>query len=213
MSQYIIRNEEQKDYRAVEELTREAFWNIYEPGCTEHYMVHMMRSHPDFVPELDLVAELDGKIIGSIVYAKSKLADDEGNIKDTLTFGPISIALEYQRKGIGKKLQEASFQKAIALGYDSVVIFGSPLNYISSGFKSCKKYNVCLENGKFPSPMLVKELIPNTFDGRRWRFYGSETGNVDREKAEEFDKSFVYKEKRYQYSQEEFYIFSHSVVE
>lgn len=213
MGQYIIRNEESKDYRAVEELTREAFWNIYNPGCTEHYMVHVMRNHEDFVPELDLVIEMDGKIVGSIVYTKSKLVDDEGNAKTILTFGPFYIAKEYQRKGLGKRLQEASYEKAIELGYDSIVIFGAPLNYVTSGFKSCKKYNVCLENGKYPAPMLVKELKPNAFDGRKWYFHESEAGYVTNQDAEEFDKTFEYKEKKYQYSQEDFYIYSHSYVE
>lgn len=206
-----IRNETENDYRAVEELTREAFWNLNFPGCSEHYLVHVLRSHADFIPELDLVAEADGKIVGSIIYSKSKLTDEKGNEKDILTFGPLSVSPEYQRKGIGKALIEHSFIKAAELGYDTVVIFGSPSNYISRGFKSCKKYNVSL-NGYFPTAMLVKELKENALDGRSWNFSESSAFDIDENAAEEFDKTFEPKEKAYSKSQEEFFIYSHSSV-
>lgn len=206
-----IRNETETDYRAVEELTREAFWNLNFPGCSEHYLIHVLRSHADFIPELDLVAEADGKIVGSIIYSKSKLTDEKGNEKDILTFGPLSVSPEYQRKGIGKALIEHSFIKAAELGYDTVVIFGSPSNYISRGFKSCKKYNVSL-NGYFPTAMLVKEIKENVLDGRSWNFSESSAFDIDENAAEEFDKTFESKEKAYSKSQEEFFIYSHSSV-
>ena len=206
-----IRNETETDYRAVEELTREAFWNLNFPGCSEHYLIHVLRSHADFIPELDLVAEADGKIVGSIIYSKSKLTDEKGNEKDILTFGPLSVSPEYQRKGIGKALIEHSFIKAAELGYDTVVIFGSPSNYISRGFKSCKKYNVSL-NGYFPTAMLVKEIKENALDGRSWNFSESSAFDIDENAAEEFDKTFESKEKAYSKSQEEFFICSHSSV-
>ena len=100
----IIRNETPADYRAVETLTREAFWNQNFPGCDEHYLVHVMRSHPDFIPQLDFVLELDGEIIGSVLYTKAALLDEQGQKKTVLTFGPVSIAPEHQRKGYGKAL-------------------------------------------------------------------------------------------------------------
>ena len=98
-----------------------------------------MRGHKDFIPELDFVIELDGRVIGNIMYTKARLVDESGEEKEILTFGPVSIAPEFQRKGYGKKLIEYSFEQAAALGYDVVVIFGSPANYVSCGFKSCKK--------------------------------------------------------------------------
>ena len=73
MNNLTMRLETEKDYRAVEELTREAFWNVYKPGADEHYFVHTMRSHPDFIPELAFVLELDGKIVGNIMYTKACL--------------------------------------------------------------------------------------------------------------------------------------------
>ena len=153
---YTIRRETMNDYREVENLTREAFWNQYVPGCDEHYFVHMMRDHEDFIPELAFVLEKDGVIIGNIMYTRSKLVDENGNEKVILTFGPIGILPEYQRKGYGKALIEYSFERALELGYDTVVIFGNPGNYVGRGFKSCKKYQVCLGNEIYPSSLLVK---------------------------------------------------------
>ncbi|PKM61104.1 MAG: GNAT family N-acetyltransferase [Firmicutes bacterium HGW-Firmicutes-4] len=208
-----IRNEEESDYQQVEELTRKSFWNLYIPGCNEHYLVHVMRSHKDFLPELDLVIEVDDQIIGNIMYTKAKLIDMSGAEKDILTFGPVCILPEYQRKGYGKKLLEYSFEQAIALDYDVIVIFGNPNNYVSRGFKSCKKYNICLENGSYPSAMMVKELKPEVLDGRKWVYYQSPVFEIDEQEAERFDAGLESLEKKYQPSQEEFYIHSHSIIQ
>lgn len=208
-----IRNERKKDYKIVEEVTRKAFYNVYTPGCTEHYLVHIMRGHKDFIPELDFVIELDGRVIGNIMYTKARLVDESGEEKEILTFGPVSIAPEFQRKGYGKKLIEYSFEQAAALGYDVVVIFGSPANYVSCGFKSCKKYNICMENGKYPAAMLVKELVPNVLDGRKRFYYESPVMAVNAEEAQKYDDTLEKIEKKHLPSQEEFYIMSHSFVE
>ena len=208
-----IRNERKKDYKIVEEVTRKAFYNVYTPGCTEHYLVHIMRGHKDFIPELDFVIELDGRVIGNIMYTKARLVDESGEEKEILTFGPVSIAPEFQRKGYGKKLIEYSFEQAATLGYDVVVILGSPANYVSCGFKSCKKYNICMENGKYPAAMLVKELVPNVLDGRKWFYYESPVMAVNAEEAQKYDDTLEKIEKKHLPSQEEFYIMSHSFVE
>ena len=208
-----IRNEEKTDYEKVEEITRKAFWNLYVPGCGEHYLVHVMRSHKDFIPELDFVIEVDNEIIGNVMYTKTRLVDESGKEKDILTFGPVCIVPEYQRKGYGKKLLEYSFEKAIALGYDVIVIFGNPGNYVSRGFKSCKKYNVCLENGTYPSPMMVKELKPGALDGRKYVYYESPVFEIDEKDVVSFDEGLEKWEKKYQPSQEEFYIHSHSIIQ
>lgn len=207
-----IRNEEEADYERVEDITRKSFWNLHVPGCVEHYLVHVMRSHEDFLPELDLVIEVDNQIIGNIMYTKTRLVDESGEEKNILTFGPVCILPEYQRKGYGKKLMEYSFQQAAALDYDVIVIFGNPNNYVSRGFKSCKKYNVCLENGTYPAAMLVKELKPNVLDGRRWVYYQSPVFDIDEQEAVRFDEGLENLEKKYQPSQEEFFIHSHSNI-
>lgn len=208
-----IRSEEAKDRSAVEKLTRKAFYNVYIPGCVEHYLIRIMRGHTDFIPELDLVAQLDDEIIGSIMYTKARLTDENGNEKSILTFGPLCIAPEHQRKGYGKMLMRHSFEKAVSMGYDTVVIFGAPANYVSSGFKSCKKFNICLEDGRYPSAMLVKELIPGILDGRKWFYHDSPVMAVSPEQAKAYDDSLEPMEKKYLPSQEAFYIMSHSFVE
>ena len=209
----IIRNEEKADYEIVEKITREAFYNRYIPGCMEHYLVHIMRNHKDFIPELDFVLELNGNIIGNIMYTKAKLTDENGRMKEVLTFGPVSILPACQRRGYGKMLMEHSFKEAIKLGYDTIVIFGSPVNYVSRGFKSCKKYNVCIENGKYPSPMMVKELIPNVLAGHKWIYQESDIMAVSEEQAQNYDNTLEKLEKKYQPSQDEFYIMSHAFIE
>ena len=143
-----IRNEEPRDYEIVETITRNAFYNLYIPGCVEHHLVRTMREHKDFIHELDFVLELDDKVVGYIMYTKATLTDDEGNVKNILTFGPLCIEPEHQRKGFGKLLIQHSFEKAASMGYDTVVILGMPFNYVSSGFVSCKKHNVCVRGDK-----------------------------------------------------------------
>ncbi|MCI7384580.1 MAG: N-acetyltransferase [Hungatella hathewayi] len=213
MSTIMIRNEKETDYSVVEEITRKAFYNIYVPGATEHYLVHIMRQHEDFIPELDFVIELDGRVIGNIMYTKARLIDEAGTEKEILTFGPVSIDPEYQRAGYGKLLLEHSFEQAARLGYDVIVIFGSPMNYVSRGFKSCKKYHVCIENGKYPAAMMVKELIPHALDGRKWFYYDSPVMAVSEEEAQKYDDTLEKMEKKFLPSQEEFYIMSHSFIE
>lgn len=208
----LIRNEIEQDYKAVENLIREAFWNLYIPGCDEHYLAHIIRIHEDFIPELDLVAELDGKVIGNVMYTKAKLIDQVGEAKEILTFGPVSILPEYQRKGYSRLLLDRSFEIAINLGYDVIVIFGSPSNYVSLGFKSCKKYNVCTTDDVFPTPMMVKELKQGALDGRKWYYHQSPAYEFDEAESRKFDDSLEPKERKYQPSQEEFYINSNSVI-
>lgn len=210
---WIIRNENKEDYRAVEELTRKAFWNVNVPGCNEHYLAHVIRGHEDFIPELDLVIEFNGRIIGNIMYTEAYLTDETGNEKKILTFGPISILPEYQRQGYGKALLEDSFTKAAELGYDAIVIFGNPANYVSSGFKSCKKYNVSLGEDFFPLAMLVKELTPGVLQDRNWIYHESPAYQIDESAAQEFDLQFEPMEKGHRTSHEAFYIYSHSRVE
>lgn len=208
-----IRNEKETDRKTVEDITRKAFYNLYVPGCVEHYLVHVMRDHEDFIPELDFVAELDGQVIGNIMYTKAKLTDEQGAEKDILTFGPVSIAPEHQRKGYGKALMAHSFRRAVELGYDVIVIFGSPANYVSSGFKCCQKYNICMDNGKYPSAMMVKELKAGALDGRRWFYRDSPVMAVNEQTAQAYDSELEPIEKKYLPSQDEFYIMSHSFVE
>ena len=215
MENLTIRLEEEKDYRAVEELTREAFWNVYVPGASEHYFIHQMRKHPDFIPELAFILEKDDKIIGNIMYTKSWLEDEDGNRKEILSFGPLCIAPEFQRQHLGKLLIEHSFEIARKMGYNVNVNFGNPGNYVSRGFVSCKKKNVSfIKEGNFPTALLVCELVPNALDGKKWMFIPSSAADCcdDTDAIEAFDSTFPKKEKKWMPSQEEFYIYKNSSV-
>ena len=211
---FIIRRETSDDFREVENLAREAFWNLSEPGCFEHYFIHIMRGHEDFIPELDYVIELDGKVAASVMYCKSKLVDEQGNDKPVVTMGPLCVLPQYQRMGYGKALLEFTFEKAKELGYDVVINFGNPDNYVARGYKSCMKYNVCFEGDFYPAALLVKTLAEGALDGRKWFYHPSDVDAPCDDKAavEEFDKLFPPKEKGWQPSQEEFYIHSHSAI-
>ena len=215
MKNLTIRLETEKDYQAVESLTREAFWNVYKPGADEHYFVHMMRSHADFIPELAFVLEKDGEIIGNIMYTKAWLEDENGNRHEILSFGPLCIAPAYQRQKLSKLLIEHSFEKAREMGYDVNINFGNPANYVGRGFVSCKKKNVSfIFNGNFPTALLVCELTPGVLDGKKWMYIPSTAADCceDTAAVEAFDAMFPPKEKAWQPSQEEFYIYSHSSV-
>lgn len=208
----IIRNESAADHAAVEAMTRKAFYNLYVPGCFEHYLVHVMRSHADFIPELDFVAELDGRVIGNIMYTKATLTDEAGSVKEILTFGPICVAADYQRMGYGKQLIEHSFVKAVEMGYDTVVIFGDPANYVGRGFVSCKRHNIYTADGSQPAAMMVKELQSGVLDGRKWFYRDSPVMQIDPDEAERYDATLEPMQKRVLPCQEIFYIQSHSML-
>lgn len=208
----IIRNEEESDHRIVEEMTKRAFWNLHVPGCNEHYLVHKMRSHADFLPALAFVIEIDGKIIGNIMYTKSKLLNNQNQEVNILTFGPVSIEPQYQRKGYGKKLIEYSFEKAKGMGYNFIVIYGNPCNYVGLGFKSCKRFNIYVGDEIYPSALLVKQIGDNSPSNEKWKFLESDVYAVDDNEAELFDKGFESMQKEVTIYQEEFYIMSNSRI-
>ena len=211
---YIIRLETENDYREVENLAREAFWNLSFPGCDEHYFIHVMRKHEAFIPELAHVLEINGRIAAAIMYSKAELVDESGNIKPVVQMGPLCVLPEFQRMGCGKALIEHTFELVRNMGYDTVINFGNPDNYVARGYKSCKKYNVCFEGDVFPAALLVKTLSDDALDGRKW-FYHPNNADApcrDTDAVAEFDKLFSPKVKAWQPSQEEFYIHSHSVI-
>lgn len=208
-----IENETQEDFGEVEVLTRKAFWNLYVPGCEEHYLAHILREHEDFVPELDFVAKTaDGNIVGNVMYTRTKLVNEDGAELPALTFGPLSVHPDYQRRGIGKRLLEYSFRKAQTHGYGVIVIFGDPGNYVARGFQSCRKFGVSTPDGKYPAAMLVKELREGTLADGKWIYQESPAYAYDSAEAAEFDKRFEPLKKEWQPSQETFYILSHAQI-
>jgi predicted N-acetyltransferase YhbS len=213
MSNYIIRLEEQKDYRDVENLVRESFWNVYRPGCSEHYVIHVLRDDPAFVPELDFVMHLsvqendpgdhsvpeqNGKLIGQNMFMRTVINADDGRVIPVLTMGPIGITPELKRKGYGKKLLDFSLEKAKAMGFGAVLFEGNIGFYGHSGFDYARNFGIRyhdLPEGADDSFFLCKELIPGYLSGVTGVYQTPAGYYVDDKDVEEFDKSFPYKKK------------------
>ena len=184
----IIRNENKEDYRKVENLTREAFWNVYRPGCMEHYVLHCYRSDPAFVPELDFVMELNGELIGQIIYVRSEIDGDDGRKLPIFTFGPMGIAPKYKRQGYGKCLLDYSMEKAKETGTGALVITGNILFYGKSGFVSAKTKGVRYADDPDADYLLVKELIPGFLDGISGTYKDSDGYFVCEKNPEAFER-------------------------
>ena len=195
---YLIRLERKEDYSAVENMVREAFWNVYRPGCLEHYVLNCLRNDKDFVSELDFVIERAGGIIGQNIFVKANIKADDGRNIPILTMGPICITPKFKRKGYGKILLDYSIEKATELGFGAVCIEGNIDFYGKSGFTYASKYGIRyhgLPEDADASFFLCKELIPGYLNGVTGE-YTTPTGYlIDEAEAEEFDKQFPYKEK------------------
>ena len=194
-----IRPETESDNRAVENLTREAFWNVYRPGCMEHYVLHCFRTDPAFVPELDLVMELDGTLIGHIMYARSEIACSDGRALPIMTFGPISLAPEYKLQGYGKCLLDYSMEKAKEMGAGALVITGNILFYGKSGFVPAKSKGIRYADDPDASYLLIKELTPGFLSGISGTYKDPEGYFVcerDPDGFAQFEATFPEKEKQ-----------------
>ena len=195
---YIIRNEKKDEYREVENLVREAFWNVYRPGCLEHYVLNQLRDDPAFVPELDFVMEKDGNIIGQNIFMRTDIQADDGRKIPIMTMGPICIAPEYKRQGFGKILLDYSLEKAMAAGCKALCFEGNIDFYGKSGFAPASLFGIRyhgLPEGADASFFLCKELVPGYFAGITG-VYATPSGYfVDENESEFFDKNFPRKEK------------------
>lgn len=201
-----IRREEPKDYREVENVAREAFWNLYFPGAEEHVVVNKLRKHKDFIPELTYVIEVDGRIKGAIFYSNSAIVSKDGSEYKTISFGPVFISPDMHRMGLGRRLITYSIEEAKKLGYTAITTLGYPYHYEPYGFVGGKKYDVSMEDGKFYKGLLVLELKKGALDNVSGYAAFSEALEVTEEEREEFDKTFPYKEKKVTESQKEFEI-------
>lgn len=193
-----IRTEEPKDYRTTENLTREAFWNVYRPGCMEHYVLHCFRSDPSFVPELDLVMELHGEMIGQIMYVRSEIDCDDGSRLPIMTFGPIGIAPAYKRQGYGKILLDYSMERARAMGVSALAITGNIAFYGKSGFVPAKTRGVRYADDPEATYFLIRELkegFLNDVSGSYKDPMGYFVCENNPEAFEKFEATFPKKEK------------------
>ncbi|MBQ6430999.1 MAG: N-acetyltransferase [Oscillospiraceae bacterium] len=194
----IIRPETPADYAETEYLVRESFWNVYRPGCMEHYVLHCLRDDPAFVRDLDFVMEQNGRIIGQNIFMRAEIKADDGRTIPILTMGPICIAPALKRQGYGKKLLDFSLEKAAALGYGAVCFEGNIGFYGKSGFDYASKFGIRyhgLPEGADASFFLCKELIPGYLDGVTGEYATPQGYFVDETAAEEFDRCFPPKEK------------------
>lgn len=193
-----FRLERKEDYRAVENLVRESFWNVYRPGCMEHYVLNQLREDKDFVRELDIVMEQDGKIIGQNIFVKAIIKADDGRDIPILTMGPICISPELKRQGYGKVLLDYSLEKATELGIGAVCFEGNIDFYGKSGFNFASVYGIRyhgLPEGTDASFFLCKELIPGYLDDITGEYATPQGYFVDESEVEEFDKEFPAKQK------------------
>ena len=193
-----IRLEKKEEYRKVENLVRESFWNVYRPGCLEHYVLNQLRNDPAFIPELDFVMELDKKLIGQNMFMNANIKADDGRDIPIMAMGPICITPELKRKGYGKILLDYSLEKAKELGCGAVCFEGNIDFYGKSGFTYASKFGIRyhdMPEGEDASFFLCKELIPGYLDGITGEYTPPKGYFVDEKEAEEFDKEFLFKEK------------------
>ena len=209
-----IRLETTADYREVENLTREAFWNVYRPGCTEHYVLNQYRNNPDFIPELDFVMEegdgehqSPGKIIGHVMFSKAEIMLDDGNIFPSWTFGPISIHPDYKRKGYGLKLLQYALEKAKERGVGLLQMEGNIEFYKHAGFDLASKmkihYHAEPREAEVPY-FLAQELIPGYWGNREGTYCppkGYFVADENPEAFEAYEATFSMKEKAFQEGQ------------
>lgn len=184
----IIRLEEKSDYRAVENLTREAFWNVYRPGCMEHYVLHCYRNDPAFVPELDFVMELDGELIGQVIYVRSEINCNDGRKIPIMTFGPISIVPAFKRQGYGKLLLDYSMNQAEKLGAGALAITGNIDFYGKSGFVPAKTKEIRYADDPEADYFLIKELKQGFLNGISGTYKDPEGYFVCEKNPEAFEK-------------------------
>jgi putative acetyltransferase len=200
----IIRSEKENDYRTVEELIREAFWNLYIPGCNEHYILYKLRKSSDFIPELDFVAEKEGQIVGQIVYSRGNIKYIQGVEKEVISFGPVSVLPVFQKQGIGSSLIIHTINLARDMGFPAICIYGDPRYYSRFGFRCAEKYEIKTADDKFAIALLVLELKQGVLNNIPGRFIESSAFEVDENEFAQYDADFPFKERIETDSQREF---------
>lgn len=190
-----LRPERPADFRAVEELTRNAFWNHYGPGCDEHYLAHILRDSPDFIPELDYVAVHDGQVVGNIMYTRAKIVLDRGGEREVLCFGPLAVDPDFQGQGAGGALIERTKSLAREMGYGAILILGDPDYYSRFGFVPAERYDVGTSWGVYIISLQALELRPGALADCAGYFEESGSFQMDPEKAAAFDERFPPREK------------------
>lgn len=191
-----IRLEERTDFKEVEILIREAFWNVYRPGCYEHYIIHNLRHDPSFVKKLDYVAEMDGKIVAHIAYSSNGIYDDEEKIGDVVTLGPVSVHPDYQKQGIGSKLIRYTLDKAQEMGLSCVFVIGDENYYSRFGFVDASQYGIQFNDITEDTPFfMVKSFDEEKVKSLKGIYMDNELFRVDKKELDKFDENFPPKQK------------------
>jgi predicted N-acetyltransferase YhbS len=190
-----IRLEKEKDHQEVENMTREAFWDLHQPGCDEHLLAHKLRTAEAFIPELDFVAELDHQVVGNIMYSRAKVIDGKGSEHEVLTFGPLSVLPSHQRLGVGSALVKHTLKLAEEMGFKAIIIFGHPEYYHRFGFANAERFHITTSDGANFEPFMALELYEGALRGIEGRLYLDDVFKTDPAELEIFDKGFPYREK------------------
>ncbi len=200
-----IRSEQASDFKCVEELAREAFWNLYFPGANEHFVVHVMRNHRDYIKDLSFVIEVNNQVQGAIFFTYSKVCLDNGDHVDCISFGPVFISPKLHRQSLGKKLITHAIGIAKNMGYKAILTLGYPYHYTPYGFVGAKKYNISMPDGNFYTGLLALPLIEGSLDNIKGYAVFSDVFEVDAEEVDLYDKNnFAPKEKQYNPCQDDF---------
>ena len=192
-----IHQETPKDYREVEELTRETFWDLFKPGCDEHLMVHQLRKGTGYIPELSLVACDGNKIVGHILYTRSYVVSENKQRREVISFGPVSVLPSYQGKGIGSALIEKTKEIARDMGYKGIFIYGNPKYYNRFGFVNTECFHITTPEGTNFDAFMGCELYENALKGVTGKMYNDSGFEINAEVLEVFEKTFPFKEKLY----------------
>lgn len=197
IKQITFRLENFNDFRLVEELTREAFWDLFKPGCDEHLMVHQLRKSAAYIPELDLLACDGERIVGHILYTRSYVVDQDNHRHEVILFGPISVLPEYQNQGIGSALIEHTKKTAANMGFKGIFIYGNPEYYQRFGFVNAEVFKITTPDGQNFDAFMGLELNDNSLKGIQGKLFEDDAFKIDIDELEIFDSTFPYKEKQH----------------
>ena len=195
MTHIDIRPERPADYRESEALMRDAFWNRYEPGCSEHYLLHIMRSSPRYVPCLAFVAETEGRIVGAVAVLASHIEADDGRRLDTLSLGPIGVSPTLWGRGIGRALLDRVRREAAAAGHRAILLCGDPAFYSRAGYVPAERFGIRTADNFYFDALQVCPLRPGALDGAAGRYVEDPVYNVDPQLVEAFDRAFPPRER------------------
>lgn len=191
----IIRETEKEEFPRTEYLTREAFWNLYKPGCDEHLVLHKLRKSMSYISWLDCVAVFENEIIGHIVSTKAKVADFLNTEHEILCVGPLSVLPEFQKKGVGSQLLNESILAAKELGFPGMILFGNPDYYHRFGFRNAGEYGITTKDGQNFEPFMALEFQKNGLAPVKGRFYYDNAFDIQDDELLKFEMNFPYKEK------------------